>query len=229
MPITLMVHIAAGGLGIVAGFAALYAAKGAGLHRRSGVVFVYAMVTMGILGSAIAAWGGGEISVIAGLLTAYLVTTGLTTVRPPTEGTRRLDFGAMVLALSIGVTSFALSLASLARGETARDGVPIGSLLVFGTVALLAGLFDVRVIRSGGVRGPARLARHLWRMCFALWIASASFFLGQADKIPEALRIPGLLAVPVLAPLVAMLYWLWRVRVRKSFRRPLPVAAPEPI
>ena len=42
----LFVHIVAGGLGLVSGFVALYAAKGARLHRKSGRVFFYAMLTM---------------------------------------------------------------------------------------------------------------------------------------------------------------------------------------
>ena|SRR5688500_9577578 len=91
-------------------------------------------------------------------------------------------------------------------------------VLLFAIVALSSGASDVRVARSGPLRGASRLARHLWRMCFALWIAAGSFFLGQADKLPEVLRIPALLAVPVLIPLVAMVYWLWRVRNRQTFR-----------
>ena len=227
MTITLLVHVAAGGVGIVTGFVALYAAKGAGLHLRSGRVFVYAMVTMALTGAGIAAWGRGEASVVAGLLTGYLVVTGLATVRPATAGSRRLDLGAMLVGLAVGLTSVGWGLQSLARGEQARDGVPIAMLFIFGSVALLAGLSDVRVVRSGRLRGAPRLARHLWRMCFALWIASASFFLGQADEFPQALRIPLLLAVPVLAPLLTMLYWLWRVRIRKSFPRHTAASAPE--
>jgi hypothetical protein len=36
--------------------------------------------------------------------------------------------------------------------------------------------------------------------------------------IPKPIRIPALLAVPVLAVLVTLLYWLWRVRVRRTLR-----------
>jgi hypothetical protein len=98
---------------------------------------------------------------------------------------------------------------------------------MFGVVALLAGVGDLRMMRSGGLRGAARLARHLWRMSFALFIAALSFFIGQAKVIPEPIRIPGLLALPVLAVLVTMLYWLWRVRARRSLRGVLGVAAGE--
>src|SRR5687768_9335419 len=98
------------------------------------------------------------------------------------------------------------------------DGLPPFPFFMFGLVALVAAVGDVRMIRAGGVQGSSRLVRHLWRMCWALWVAAASFFLGQADEFPAALRIPALLAVPPLTPLVVMLYWLWRVRVRQSVR-----------
>jgi len=55
--------------------------------------------------------------------------------------------------------------------------------------------------------------RHLWRMCFALFIATGSFFLGQAKVFPEELRIFPILAAPVLLVLLAMVYWWVRMRV----------------
>ena len=54
-------------------------------------------------------------------------------------------------------------------------------------------------------------------MCFALFIATGSFFLGQAKVIPQPLRIFPVLTVLALLPLVFMLYWL--VRVRKRHRK----------
>jgi hypothetical protein len=51
-------------------------------------------------------------------------------------------------------------------------------------------------------------------MCFALFIATGSFFLGQMKFIPEPVRIVPLLLVLALAPLPFLLYWMWRVRVR---------------
>jgi hypothetical protein len=63
-------------------------------------------------------------------------------------------------------------------------------------------------------------------MCFALFIAALSFFIGQAHVFPKPIRIPGLLVLPVLAVLVTMLYWLWRVRIRRSLRGIVRVSAP---
>lgn len=89
-------------------------------------------------------------------------------------------------------------------------------LFIFGAIGLSASISDVRMIRSGAIRGARRLARHLWRMCFAFFIATGSFFLGQADEIPEPLRVTALLVILALAPLLLMLYWLWRLRIRKT-------------
>jgi len=56
--LTLLIHILAGGLGLAAGYVALYSTKGAPLHRRSGMVFVYAILTMCLFGTLIAAVRG---------------------------------------------------------------------------------------------------------------------------------------------------------------------------
>ena len=47
----LPIHIAAGGLAIVLGAVALLVKKGGTVHRRSGLLFVYAMLVMGISAS----------------------------------------------------------------------------------------------------------------------------------------------------------------------------------
>ncbi|MGQ0639703.1 MAG: hypothetical protein ACT4P6_02875 [Gemmatimonadaceae bacterium] len=101
--------------------------------------------------------------------------------------------------------------------------------LVIGSVMLLAAIGDLRAIRSGGggLRGSRRLARHLWRMCFALFVATGSFFLGQMKFLPEPVRIVPLLLVLAFAPIVFLFYWMWRVRVRGRLSG-IVVAATQP-
>ncbi|HEX9940201.1 MAG TPA: hypothetical protein VGB15_23910 [Longimicrobium sp.] len=236
MRMTLLVHIAAGSLAIVSGYVALFAAKGAKVHRRAGVVFVGSMVTMGLFGAGMAAFKAELVNVVAGVVASYLVVTGLTTVRPATPGSRRVDTGAMLVALATGLASLTLGGAALVLGEGTPAGPYAPLFLVFGTIACLCGVGDLRMMRAGGIQGPRRLARHLWRMCVGLFIAAGSFFLGQADEIPERLRIFPLLLFASFLPLLAMLYWLWRVRIRPRFRRraaaaPTVVApgTPEPL
>jgi hypothetical protein len=61
-------------------------------------------------------------------------------------------------------------------------------------------------------------------MCFSLFIASGSFFLGQAKVFPKPMRIYPLLAIPAFLPLVFLVYWLVRVSLTKW--RPRPAIQP---
>ena len=88
-------------------------------------------------------------------------------------------------------------------------------ILFLGTTCLLAGIGDARMIREGGLRGARRLARHLWCMCFGMFVATGSFFLGQMKFLPESLQSLPLMMVLGIAPLPILLYWMWRVRLRR--------------
>jgi hypothetical protein len=55
-------------------------------------------------------------------------------------------------------------------------------------------------------------------MCFALFIACASFFLGQQQVFPEFLQGSWILALPVIASLLLLFYWLLRVLVFRKVR-----------
>jgi uncharacterized membrane protein len=229
MKTILFVHIAAGSLALAPGFLALAVAKGERLHRKSGLLFVGAMVVMGLSGAFIAAMTGVLGSVLGGLLATYLVVTGFTTVRPLAAGSRWLDLGGMAVAFVVGLVTMTGVVQTLAAGAFARNGVPVPMSLFLGSIALSAGLGDLRILRSGPLRGARRIARHLWRMCFALFVASGSFFLGQADEIPEPLRIYPLLTILSVLPLLALLFWLWRVRFRRRSSPGIVAAgSPEP-
>ena len=114
-----------------------------------------------------------------------------------------------------------------ARSATVKmHGIPPVVYFMFGTVALLAAFGDLRVMRSWGTHGGFRIKRHLWRMCFALFIATASFFLGPSQRLPGFLRGSPLRPIPVLLVLAVMFFWLARV----SFgRRRLPAGWFDPI
>jgi hypothetical protein len=224
MDLLLPIHIAAGGLAMVLGAVALAVKKGGTLHRRIGLLFVYAMLVMGfsasILGFIKSPTDG---NLVAGLMTAYFVGTAWTTVRPVSPWTRRIN--AIALAVVVG-----LALASIVGGVKAVNspllspgGVPfriIGVMsFILASVMILAAAGDVRVMRSGMPRGGPRLARHLWRMCFALFIAAGSFFSIRervARILPEPFTSGPMRALPILLLFGAMFYWLWRVRGRRT-------------
>src|SRR3982750_1576274 len=141
----LPVHVTAGAIAIVAGFIAIFALKGARLHRNSGMIFVSAMVILSLTGAIIAALKGGRISAAQGVLTFYLVTTSLLTVRHRIGQFRWTDLGAMLVALMVGLYEANLGFEALDNPKRTSDGVPAAMVFLFATVALLAAFGDMRI------------------------------------------------------------------------------------
>jgi uncharacterized membrane protein len=221
----LPVHIVAGATAIIAGFVALFARKGAHRHRRSGMVFVVAMLTMAGSGAVMAALQPNRGNVMGGLLTFYMVSTAILTTRRTVDRVKWLDGAALLVGLLTSTAGLTFGLSAMRSATGALDGYSPPLYFVFGGVAFLASLGDVRMFVQG-VPGKRRIVRHLWRMCLAMFIATASFFLGQAKVMPEAIRIVPMLAAPVLVVVIVMVYWLARVR----FGRPrLVLGALSPI
>jgi hypothetical protein len=214
--LSLIMHFGAGLLSIGSGFLAIAVTKGGPVHRRAGMIFVIAMIALGVFAAGIAVYEGKYTSVIGGTFTAYLVFTAFTTVRPLAGRYAHAASVALLLVASV------LALSELTLGIFALDspvhGVPTPMIFFVGTIALLAAVGDWRLLRAGSITGARRLARHLWRMCFGLFIASGSFFFGQIKFLPPALRIMPLLGALGIAPLVVLLYWMWRVRLRRSLQ-----------
>lgn len=211
----LAVHFAAGLVSIVAGTIALSVAKGGRLHKQSGTAFTWAMVVLGLTAAAIGTYENRPSQVFAGLLAAYLVFSAMTTVKPLPGIGQRFNVVLMVLAFAYAVASLYGGVTEWLDPAVEVVGRPrVVPPLVAGIVILLAAIGDLRAIRAGGLRGSRRLARHLWRMCVGLFIATGSFFLGQMKFIPEPVRIVPLLLVLAFAPILCLFYWMWRVRVR---------------
>ena len=228
MHLLLPIHIAAGGLAMVLGAVALLVKKGGTIHRRSGLLFVYAMLVMGTTAAILGflKHGPTDGNVLAGVMVAYFVGTALTTVRPVSSWTRGINLAAVTVAVGLALYDFVTCVKAFDRPGLGPGGVSYRTIFVmtfiFGTVMTLAAAGDLRILRSGLPRGGRRLARHLWRMCFALFIAAGSFFSipeRVARVLPEPFTTGPMRALPILLLFAAMFYWLWRVRRR----RPLPV------
>ncbi len=173
------------------------------------------MLILGVTGAVIAVLKSQPANIIGGSIAVYFVTTALLTLRGRDEKSRWTDASAMLIAIVIGFLSLRLGLQVYHSASGKIDGVPPAPLFVFGAVAFLAAAGDLRMMLVRGFHGKHRIARHVWRMCFALFIASGSFFLGQAKVFPKPIRIIPLLAIPALMPLVLLIYWMVRVRFTK--------------
>ncbi len=171
-------------------------------------------IVTGILAAVIAAYEGKGNSLVGGIFASYLAFTAATTVKPLPRTGRGLDVALMILAFTLAAGMYAYGVVAWEKPRHMFTGVPAGMFFFLGTICLLAGLGDWRMIREGGLQGIRRLTRHLWRMCFGLFIATGSFFLGQMQFVPAPIRVVPLLLVLAIAPLVLLLYWVWRVRLR---------------
>ena len=219
------IHIAAGGIAMVLGAVALCARKGGALHRRSGLLFVCAMLAMGASASILEfRRQATATNVVAALMTFYFVGTALATVRPARRRSREIHVAALAAAVGLASVLIVGGIRAVESPALSPGRVPMRTIgvmsFVLATVLLLAAMGDLRVLRSGMPRGGPRLARHLWRMCFALFIAAGSFFSIRqrvAKILPAPFTTGAMRALPILLLFGAMFYWLWRVR-----RRPFP-------
>jgi hypothetical protein len=175
----------------------------------AGNIFFISMLTMG---STAALLG----NVFGGASALYLVTTGWLTARRRDGETTIFDWGALLFGLAVGVPIVTDGLRIISGAVAPKPGVPVGMILFLGSVVLLAAAGDVRMlVRSGIFFGSQRIVRHLWRMCFGLFIATGSF-LGQR-RVIAFLGGPKILLLAAL-PLILMIFWLIRVRFKNVYK-----------
>jgi hypothetical protein len=213
----LYMHIAGGMLGIVAGAAALSMPKGGRPHRIVGNVFFVSMMIMAAIGAVVSPFlpKPDWVNVVAGAFTFYLVATAWMTVKRTSIGSPEKI--AFVWAVVTATSGIAIGTLGKEYTHLFGDG-PFLAALIFGSIAALAAIGDFKLIRQNGISGRPRVSRHLWRMCLAFWIAVGSLFGGQPQLFPEAVQESGMLFVPVLAALIAMIGWMLRVRFARRWQ-----------
>ena len=228
----LVVHISGGLAGLISGAAALSFRKGSRRHEISGRIFVSSMLTMAVGATYLAVLKQDSGNAVGGLFTSYLILTAWWTARHSDGGPSKLGWIVLLIPLAIGVLNWFAGIEKLRIAGPAKDGVPAGMNLFLGSVMLFAAAGDIRMLVRGGVTGTTRIARHLWRMCFGLFIATGSFFLGPANRplrflsamgfrqriFRTVLREEVLLFLAVL-PLLLLIFWLVRLRFGKAIRK----------
>src|SRR5437867_10922804 len=215
----LVLHICAGMLGLLSGAATISFRKASRQHIVAGNVFFVSMLGMSTAGAYLAFMKHQMNNVFGGVLAFYLVTTAWATGRRRDGETSIFDWGALLVALAVGaiILTYGFEVANSRTGP--KDGIPAGMYFFLGFVALLSAAGDVCLLLRGGCFGLHRIARHLWRMCFSLFIATGSFFLGQQQVFPHWLRKTKVLFLPAILPLILLIFWLSRVLFTDAFKR----------
>jgi uncharacterized membrane protein len=214
MNIVLAMHIAAGLVAILTGAAAAAVRKGGAVHARAGTWFVASMLVLGVTASVLEPFRTPPGSPVSGIFVCYFTLTAWTAARRRDGRTGRFELVAGLFAIGIGAL---MAWGGLVGGSTTPAGR--GPVFILAALSLLAGLGDLNAVRLKVLRPGQRISRHVWRICFAFFIATGSFFLGQQKVMPAEIRGSPILMVLAFAPFALMLFWLVRLRVAKGFRK----------
>lgn len=228
----LLLHILGGTIGLLSGAAAMFFRKGSPRHVLAGRVFVASMLVMGAGAAYLGVIKHQPANVGGGIFTFYLILTAWLTARRADGETSKLDWAALLIPSVLGILSCMNGIQVVRNGASSQAGVPVGMIFFMSSVQLLAASGDIRMLLRGGLFGTRRIARHLWRMCFGLFIASGSFFLGGNNRplrllsvaglgqhLPKALFNTSLYLVLTILPLVLLIFWLIRVRFSGAYKR----------
>jgi uncharacterized membrane protein len=220
------IHVSAGTIALFAGIVALSAAKGGTLHRRAGGIFVIAMLTMAVFADYLAVVRPDQLpNLLVGTFTFYLIVTAWLTVSRPEGQHGLIEKGAFAMILCLFLP-FALLSFQLATGMTPflKSAVPFSgpvliAMYVFTLIIGIAAATDLKVLLAGGIRGRARIERHLWRMCLGLAMAAGSAFTnGFPRLLPRGVHVPVIwLFTPQFIVFAVLFFWLIRVRFTRWY------------
>jgi hypothetical protein len=199
---------------LVSGTCGVVARKGGPTHAFAGTGFFAAMLVLGLTASILEPFRSPPGSPIGGIMVCYFVTTSWVAARRRDGTTGKFEIVACAAALSLAGL---IGWSALAGTGTTPAGR--GPVFALAGLCLLAGLLDLNAVLRKRLTPLQRISRHLWRMCFAFFIATGSFFLGQQDVLPRIVRGSPALFVLALAPFAVMLFWLVRLRFAKALAR----------
>jgi len=216
-----VLHVGAGVVGLVSGMTAAFARKGGRLHRAAGNLFFAAMLVVAAFAAYLGVVLPDLINVFIATFTAYLVATAWLTVRRRPGAAGIAETAALIVAVILcapfAVLSFQLAtgMTPMFKSTVALKGPVLIAIYVITSVLAIAAISDARVVFAGGTSGAGRLARHLWRMCLGLTLATGSAFTnGLPRLLPHPLHVPfGLFFLPQLAPVGLLVFWMIRVRL----------------
>lgn len=212
----LALHILCGSVGFLSGAVAISLRKGARGHALSGNAFVISMLTLAVTGMGLAIVKSQPGNILGGALTLYLVFTAWRTARQRDRRIGIFDWGALLVVASLAATDLTAATVAARSSSGMVYGYSPGPFVFTGSIALLSAIGDARLLLGRVLSGTQRIARHLWRMCFALFIASGSIFLARQQLFPTFMRKSGALYALTFFPLIVMLYWLVRIRLKNK-------------
>lgn len=178
-PILLVLHIAGGAAGLLSGSIAASVKKGNAIHKLSGKIFFYGMLTAS-LSALVLSWLPGHQNLFlfaVGGFTLYMILTGYRIVwlkRQLTNNTQPIsviDYGLSLFGLLFGLYLLFQAITLLGAGK--MFGLVPG---VFGLICINYARMDYTLLSGKKTIRAAWMGNHITRMMGAL-IASYTAFL----------------------------------------------------
>jgi uncharacterized membrane protein len=201
----LSLHIAAGFMALVAGAGAMLTRKGERHHLRNGKIYFWGMAVVAATALPLAVLGSDIFLFAVAILSFYLAFSGYRVVVRMRRGMlgrpAPLDWIATscVLLASVGLLAYGI-------GPGGGDV----TALVFGGVAGLLGVWDLRVLgRSRVAAGPGEWwATHMRSMLGAYIATFTAFAVANATFLPPLVRW----LAPTVAGSIGIAIWVERYR-----------------
>ncbi len=205
------IHAPAGTLVLGTAVVAMFSKKGSALHRKAGSCFTASMMVMLVSGIAVAYLKDSVDDMMLGAIVLYTVFTAWLTVHHKKNETGLLEVIALIWVVGFAITAFSISM-----GWRAAE-VPPMAYLIWGGLAILCALGDIRNLYLSGLSGTQRIIRHVWRTGFSLVWAALAFtdkivkMLGANLKSMQEEQLLLIVAIPTMLILITILYWITKI------------------
>ena len=192
----LIIHIICGTTGLLLGSYILFAKKGDTLHKKTGIVFFYAMVINALVSLVLANIHPNVFLFIVGIFSLYMLFTGKRYLQKKSiADVQRSDRRILGLMLLFGIGFIGLGIFYIVKGSN-FGFVPI----VFGFISLLFVRQDYKNFKGLSTVKNFWLITHLQRMIGAYIAAVTAFLVVNNTLLPSIFA--WLLPTAVLTPLI---------------------------
>jgi uncharacterized membrane protein len=202
----IMIHAGFGGIALLTGFIALSVKKGGYIHRISGKLFFYSMLSSAILALIISALPDHQslFLFVIGLFSTYLILTGYKAL----SYKRLRSVSSLLYSKIISYTMLvvAIIMMFIAILPVFRGGAVHIVLVTFGSLALFLSLRDIKLISDTRMLRKKWLTLHIGNMVGG-YIAACTAFIVVNQIIPG---IYGWL-LPTVVGTLYITYWMLKI------------------
>lgn len=204
------IHTPAGTIVLMTAVLAMFAKKGSALHRKAGSCFTASMMVMLVSGTAAAYLKNSIGDMMLGAIVMYTVFTAWLTVHHKKNETGLLEVTALIWVVGFAIAAFAISM-----GWQEEETPSV--YLIWGGLAILFALGDIRNLYQLGLSGTQRIIRHVLRIGFSLVWAALAFtdkivkMMGANVASMQGEQLLLIVGIPTILILITILYWITKI------------------